>query len=206
MPPALNHLCGSLLDSFYEIPLFFELGSLELGTILQMWSPQGRAEVEDHRPWPAGCAFFCTPQGNNGLVCHSGTLVACDQPVGSPGHLSLSLKSSFPIGQPLTCTDTYGYSFPGARLYTLAEPHQVPLCPALRSVQVLLNGSRATPLSFVLSANLLRVDSIPSLSRSLMKIFNKMGHRTNTWGALLVTTSAEHITLQILIIARVESA
>jgi len=86
----------------------------------------------------------------------------------------------------------------------------VPPCPTLQSVQVLLkaaqpSGVTVMPLNFVISANLLRVDSVPS-SRLLMKIFNKMGHRTNTWGALLVTTSAEHITLQILIIARVESA
>lgn len=48
----------------------------------------------------------------------------------------------------------------------LVEAHQVPLCPTLQSVQILLNGSTAfytsaTPLSFISSEKLLRVDSIP---------------------------------------------
>jgi len=44
----------------------------------------------------------------------------------------------------------------------------------------------ATPHSFVLSVNLLKVDSIPS-SRSLMKMLNKTRPNTDPWGTPLVT-------------------
>ena len=62
-------------------------------------------------------------------------------------------------------------------MLALVEPHQLPLCPTLQRVQVSLNGSTAPP-SFVLSATLLRMHSIPS-SRSLMKMLNKTGPSTN---------------------------
>ena len=65
----------------------------------------------------------------------------------------------------------------------LVKPHHVPPCPALQSVQVLLNGSTdfdvsAIPLTVLSPANLLRVDFIPS-SRSLMKMLNKTGPNTD---------------------------
>ena len=61
-PPGSDHLCGPPLDSLYEIPLFFELGSPELDTVLQMCPHQGGPEGEDHLPHLAGRALCITPQ------------------------------------------------------------------------------------------------------------------------------------------------
>jgi len=48
------------------------------------------------------------------------------------------------------------------------------------------SGASATPLSFVLSTDLLRVHSAPS-SRSLMKMLTRSGPAVDPWGTQLVT-------------------
>lgn len=35
-----NNLCSSLLDSLQQFPIFLELGSLELHSVLQLWPDQ----------------------------------------------------------------------------------------------------------------------------------------------------------------------
>ena len=47
---AVYHLCGPLLDSFEEIPVFFVSRSPELDTVLQVRPDQGRVEGKDHHP------------------------------------------------------------------------------------------------------------------------------------------------------------
>jgi len=64
----------------------------------------------------------------------------------------------------------------------LVEPHEVHMGPLLKLVQVPLDGILSavltTPLSFVSSANLLRVHLI-LLSISLIKILDSIGPNTN---------------------------
>ena len=66
-----NNLCGPTLDSLYKNPIFLELGSPELDTVLQMWPHQGRIEGEYHHP-----ALFNSPQDTFVLLGHKGILLA----------------------------------------------------------------------------------------------------------------------------------
>ena len=71
------------------------------------------------------------------------------------------------------------------------ETHTVCLGPLIEPIRslcsALLPSGRSTlPPSLVLSANLLRVHSIPS-SRSLIKMLKRSGPSIEPWGTLLVT-------------------
>jgi len=114
MLQAPHHLGGPLLVSLED--LFLEPGSPDLDTALQMWPHQGREEGEDHLPQPVGHTLCNAPQDGIGLLGHKGTLLAHGQPVVLWDTQVLLLQSSFPAGQPLTCTDACSYSSPGVGL------------------------------------------------------------------------------------------
>lgn len=69
-----------------KIPVFLELGSLELETVLQMWCydsvclQQGRVVEEENLPRPAGYVLFNAPQATTELLSQKGTLQAYGQP------------------------------------------------------------------------------------------------------------------------------
>ena len=68
MLQTFNQLCGPLLSSFQEVPVFFELGTPELDTVFQTWLHQGRVEVEDHLSQPAGHCLFNASQDTIGFL------------------------------------------------------------------------------------------------------------------------------------------
>ena len=74
MLQALNHLCSPLPDTLQYLPIFLELESPELYTVLQMWSHQGRAE--DNLPRPADHPVFNELQDTVVLLSYKGTLLA----------------------------------------------------------------------------------------------------------------------------------
>jgi len=69
MLQAIYRLCGPLVDSSWEIPVFLELGSPELDTVVQTWPHQGRVGGEDQIPRRAGHALFNAPQDPTGANC-----------------------------------------------------------------------------------------------------------------------------------------
>lgn len=79
-----------------------------------------------------------------------------------------------------------GYSSPAADpAFAFDELHQIPLHTTLQPIQVLLDGSTAlgvpaTPPSFAVLANLLRLHSVPS-SRVLVSKMNETGPNANPW-------------------------
>ena len=68
MLQALYHLYGPLLDFFQEIPVFFELRTPELDTVLQMWPHQDGMEGKDNLPQNAGYALSNALQDTIGLL------------------------------------------------------------------------------------------------------------------------------------------
>ena len=116
-----------------------------------MWPHQGR---------PADHALSNAPQYTTGLFGHKGTLLAH----GPWGHLGPSLQSSSPTGQSLTFTNVYGYSSLVLHLTLLNFKRffSTQLSRLFRSHWMVAQASGvwATPLSFVLSASLLRVQCI----------------------------------------------
>jgi len=58
MLQAPHHLCSSPLDSLSEFPVFGELRSLELDTVLQMHPHQWRVDGKDNLPQPFRSIFL----------------------------------------------------------------------------------------------------------------------------------------------------
>jgi len=67
LQPA-QHLCASPLDSLQKFPVFLELRSPELHTVLQMWPHQDGMEGKDNLPQNAGYALSNAPQDTIGLL------------------------------------------------------------------------------------------------------------------------------------------
>lgn len=57
-----------LLDSLQKFPVFLELRSLDLNTILQIWPHQGGVKRKNNLSQPAGYAISNTPQDTTGLL------------------------------------------------------------------------------------------------------------------------------------------
>jgi len=53
-----DHFCSLPPDSLWKFPVFPELRSPELATVLQMWPHQGRIEGDHRLPWAADHALF----------------------------------------------------------------------------------------------------------------------------------------------------
>ena len=99
-----------------------------------------------------------------------------------------SAQSYFPADQPLISSDVWSYSSLGAWLYTSpcwtsSDSAQLSSLSSSCWLAVQPSGVSVTTPRFA-SANLLRVDSIPS-SRSLMKMLNKHRYSTDPWRTLL---------------------
>lgn len=63
-----NNLCSPLLDSLQWFPVFPELGSPELGIMLQIWPYQSCVEGVENLLQPAGHALFSALQEYNSSV------------------------------------------------------------------------------------------------------------------------------------------
>lgn len=77
-------------------------------------------------------------QDTVGSLRLEGALLADGQLVHQVTH-GLLLENCFPDGWPSACTGELGYFSPGALLFT--ELHEIPLCPFLQPLPVLLNDS-----------------------------------------------------------------
>ncbi|KAK4828887.1 hypothetical protein QYF61_001445 [Mycteria americana] len=149
---------------------------------------------DNHFPTPAGHTIPDTSQDAVGLLGHLGILpahvqLAVDQHPQVLFHQA-AFQPLFP--KPVTLHGVAVTQVQDPAL-SLVEPHTIGLGPSIQPVQIPLEGkaflpsSRSTLLpNLVLSANLLRVHSIPS-SRSLIKMLNRTGPNTEPRGTPLVT-------------------
>ena len=159
-----------------------------------MWSHQGRAEGQDHLPWPADHDSFGAVQDRSGFLGCEGThcyfMSTC--------YLLVSLC---PLWQgcslswhPSTCADTRGWlplpmcstlhlDFLNLMSFSLSHWQRL-----AKSLSVASHPSVIFTLSHSLlsSTNLMRMYLIP-LSMSLLKIL-----KSDPWGAPLVTSLARH--------------
>ena len=85
-----------------------------MDTLIQMCPQQGRGERDDRFTLPADHAVCNAPLAFWATGAHCWLM---DNLLSTRMPRSFSL-SSFPAGQPLTCTDACGYSSPGAGFYT----------------------------------------------------------------------------------------
>jgi len=162
-------------------------------TVLEDQCHQCRGQWHDHFLTRADRTIPDTSQDAFGLLGHLSTLLV---------HVQLAVKLHpkillhwtafqplFP--KPITLRGVVVTEVEGPTL-GLVEPHTVGLSPSIQSVQMPLQSLPTlkqinTPTQLVPSANLLREDSILS-SRSLIKILNKTGPKTEPWGTPLVTS------------------
>lgn len=162
----------------YKFPVILELGSLEL-------PHEGNIEREDHLPCPAGHAFFNAPQ-----------IPLTFMAIGAHCWLMANLLSTrtprfffaeflFSRSAPILCWCIWLFPSGCRSLHLLLLNLLYALLSSLsRSCWVAFWC--ISPSSFISSAHLLRVHSIPS-SSSLMKMLNKTTASTDTLGEVLIT-------------------
>ena len=140
---ALYHLCGPLLDSIQEISVFVR-GSPELDTVLQVRPDHGGVYGKDHLPRTAGHAAFNAHQDLIGLLGHQGTLPAHHQLVilQDPPVLLCRAPLQQVISQLVLILVVIPFQGQDSTL-AFVKPHTISFCPALQSVQAMLNGSTA---------------------------------------------------------------
>ncbi|KAK4827727.1 LOW QUALITY PROTEIN: hypothetical protein QYF61_021155 [Mycteria americana] len=179
---TLHQLRCPSLDTLQHLNVFLVVRGPKLNTVF---------EGHDHFPSPAGHAISDTSQDAIGFLGHLGTLLAHIQQSINQHPQVLSCQAAF---QPLFPKPValHGVVVTQERDPTLSlvEPHRVGPSPSIQPVQIplaFLPSSRSTlPHDLVSSANLLRVNSIPS-SRSLIKMLNRTGPNAEPWGTPLVT-------------------
>ncbi|KAK4811045.1 hypothetical protein QYF61_015749 [Mycteria americana] len=176
--------CPSL-DMLQHLNVSLVVGGPKLNTVFEVRPHQCRVQGHNHFPSPAGHTIPDTSQDAIGFLGHLGTLPAHVQLTVNQHPQVLFRRGSFPATLPQACS---------CRTLHLALLNPIQLTSAHRSslsrslCRAFLPSSRSTlPHNLVSSANLLRVHSIPS-SRSLIKILNKTGPKTEPWGTSLVTS------------------
>ncbi|KAK4828429.1 LOW QUALITY PROTEIN: hypothetical protein QYF61_026525 [Mycteria americana] len=190
-PLPLWAACSNASPPFQQLNVHLVVRGLKLNTVFKVQPHQCRAQGHNHFPTPAGHAIPDTSQDAIGLLGHLGTLLAHIQAAVNQYQQVLFSRAAF---QPLFPKPValHGVVVTQVQDLTLGlvEPHTIGLSPSVQPVQIplaFLPSSRSTlPHNLVSSANLLRARSIPS-SRSLIKILNKTGPKTEPWGTPLVT-------------------
>ncbi|PKU42718.1 hypothetical protein llap_6967 [Limosa lapponica baueri] len=105
---------------------------------------QGRVEGEDNLTRPAGHTLPDAPQDVIGLLGHKGTLLAHGHPIVHQNSQVFLHRAALQLvsPQPVLVHGVIPLQVQDPTL-ALVEFHQVPLCPTLQPVQVLLYGGTA---------------------------------------------------------------
>ncbi|KAK4831743.1 LOW QUALITY PROTEIN: hypothetical protein QYF61_018873 [Mycteria americana] len=186
---TLHQLRCSSLDMLKHLNVSLVVRGPKLNTVFQGY---------DRFPSPAGHIIFDTSQDAIGLLGRLGTL---------PAHIQAAVNQH---SQVLLCQAAFQPLFPKPvalhgvvvtqvqdLALSLVEPHTIGLGPLIHTVQnplAFLPSRRSMlPPNLLSSANLLRAHSIPS-SRSLIKILNRTGSKTEPRRTSLVTGHHLHLT------------
>ncbi|KAK4825193.1 hypothetical protein QYF61_025121 [Mycteria americana] len=164
---TLHQLRCPSLDTLQHLNVSLVVGGPKLNTVFEVRPHQCRVQGHDHFPSPAGHTIPDTSHDALGLLGHLGAL---------PAHIQAA------VDQHAQCSTQH---LALLNLIQLALAHRSSLSRSL--CRAFLPSSRSTlPHNLVSSANLLRVHSIPS-SRSLIKLLNRTGPKTEPCGTPLVT-------------------
>ncbi|KAK4826427.1 hypothetical protein QYF61_008960 [Mycteria americana] len=188
---TLHQLHCPSLDTLQHLNVSLVVRGPKPNTVVEVQPHQCRVQRNKCFLSPAGQAISDTNQDAIGLLGHLSTLLAHIQAAVNQ-HLQVLL--CWAVFQPLFPKSVALHGVVVAQVQDLAlslvEPHTTG--PSLSSLsrslcRAFLPSSRSTlPHNLVSSASLLRVHLIPS-SRSLIKISNKTGPKTEPWGTPLVT-------------------
>ncbi|KAK4813748.1 LOW QUALITY PROTEIN: hypothetical protein QYF61_023684 [Mycteria americana] len=188
---TLHQLRCPSLDTLQPLNVSLGVRGPKLNTAFEVRPHQCRVQGDNHFPTPAGHTIPDTSQDAIGFLGRLGTLLAHIQPAVDQHPQVLFCQAAF---QPLFPKPVALHGVVVTQVWDpalgLVKPHTINLSPSIQPVQIPLSflpSSRSTlPPKLVSSANLLRVHSIPS-SRSLIKILNKTGPKTEPWGTPLRT-------------------
>ncbi|KAK4821248.1 hypothetical protein QYF61_016547 [Mycteria americana] len=189
---TLHQLCCPSLDTLQHLNVFLVVRGPKLNTVFEVQPHQCRVQGHDHFPSPAGHIIPDTSQDAVGFLGHLGTLLAHIQAAVNQHPQVLLCRAAF---QPLFPKPVALHGVAVAQVQDLTlglvEPHTIDLGPSIQPVRIPLQSLPTlkhinTPAQFGVICNLLRAHSIPS-SRSLIKILNRTGPKTEPWGTPLVT-------------------
>ncbi|KAK4817894.1 hypothetical protein QYF61_002063 [Mycteria americana] len=180
---TLHQLCCPSLDTLQHLNVSLVVRGPKLNTVFEVQPHQCQVQGHDHFPGPAGHTISDTSQDAVGLFGHLGRLLAHVQPAVDQHPQVLFRRAAF---QPLFPKPVALHGVVVTQAQALLNLIQLALAHrcSLSSLPPIKQIDAAAQIDTV-SANLLRVHSIPS-SRSLM-MFNKTGPKTGPWGTQLVT-------------------